>query len=281
MPTEERWPAWRAGCLAYRKKQRTGATHIGGAASGGAATDIATVTPVQHWLSGASGLRPQRSSAPPKPTSSVLMSRDIGDAFGAARHARPQLGIWQPDRKSESEMEPKRRPWPSDFALGGVWIVDDFPKMSIRVAEVAGVDAPGPVVNFGYWCPGCLGFGKQRVDLLPSCYCMAETELTAPRRPGWDARVFGEFRARVEGEDLPTRELEHDDCACRVRVVAAMLGCYDAGRLKTECSVEGECSVEVGHGIFQDETLVRTLTTTWASTDVVAPGRLRVEVASV
>src|SRR5262245_30750804 len=137
---------------------------------------------------------------------------------------------------------------PSDIALGGVWVVDDFPKMSIRVAEVTGVDAPGSVVNFGYWCSRCLGFGKQRVHLLPSCYYMAETELTAPRRPGRDARVFGEFRARVEGEDLPTREVEHDDCTCRVRVVAAMLGCYDAGRLKAECSVEGECPVEVGHG---------------------------------
>src|SRR5262245_32855456 len=120
--------------------------------------------------------------------------------------------------------------------------------MSIRIAEVAGVDAPGPVVNFGYWCSRCLGFGKQRVDLFPSCYYMAETELTAPRRPGRDARVLGEFRARVEGEDLPTREVEHDDCTCRVRVVAAMLACYDAGRLKAERSVEGECPVEIGHG---------------------------------
>jgi hypothetical protein len=28
----------------------------------------------------------------------------------------------------------------------GVWIVDDFPKMSIQVTEVTGVDAPGAIV---------------------------------------------------------------------------------------------------------------------------------------
>jgi len=28
----------------------------------------------------------------------------------------------------------------------GVWVVDDFPKMSVQVTEVTGVDAPGSIV---------------------------------------------------------------------------------------------------------------------------------------
>jgi hypothetical protein len=42
--------------------------------------------------------------------------------------------------------------------------------------------------------------------------------------------------------------VEHDYCARRVRVVAAVLGCYHTGRLEAERSVERECAIEVGNG---------------------------------
>src|SRR5215471_12718470 len=120
--------------------------------------------------------------------------------------------------------------------------------MSVQVTEVTGVDAPGSIVQFGYGCSRRFGFGQQRVDLLPSWHDVTEAEFTAPRRSGRDAGVFGKLRARIEGEDLPPGDLEHDDCAGRVRVVAAVLGCCDAGRLKAERSVERECAIEVGNG---------------------------------
>jgi len=77
---------------------------------------------------------------------------------------------------------------------------------------------------------------------------MTEAEFTAPRRSGRDAGVFGKLRAWIEGEDLPPGEVEHDYCAGRVRVVAAVLGCYHTGRLEAERSVERECAIEVGNG---------------------------------
>ena len=70
----------------------------------------------------------------------------------------------------------------------------------------------------------------------------------SPRRPGRDAGIFGKLRARVEGEDLPAGEVEHDDGASRVRVVAVVLGCYHTRRLEAERSVERECAIEVGNG---------------------------------
>src|SRR5215471_11146429 len=120
--------------------------------------------------------------------------------------------------------------------------------MSVRITEVAGVDAPGSIVYFGYWCARRFGFGQQGVDILPSCHDMAKAELTAPRRPARDAGIFGKLRARVEGENLPPGEVEHEDGASRVRVVAAVLGCYHTGRLEAERSVERECAIEVGNG---------------------------------
>src|SRR5215471_6004517 len=104
--------------------------------------------------------------------------------------------------------------------------------MSVQVTEVTGVDAPGSIVQFGYGCSRRFGFGEQRVDLLPSWHDMTEAEFTAPRRSGRDAGVFGKLRARIEGEDLPPGEVEHDYCAGRVRVVAAVLGCYHTGLLE-------------------------------------------------
>src|SRR5215472_7158701 len=81
---------------------------------------------------------------------------------------------------------------------------------------------------------------------------MTEAEFTAPRRSGRDAGVFGKLRARIEGEDLPSREVEHDYCAGRVPVVAAVLGCCHSGRLEAERSVERKCTIEVGNGESYD-----------------------------
>src|SRR5689334_2239020 len=76
---------------------------------------------------------------------------------------------------------------------------------------------------------------------------MAEAELPAARWPGCDACVFGEFTTRVKAEDLTAVEVEHDDCARRMRIVAGELGCGHTGGLEPECPVEGECPLEVGY----------------------------------
>jgi hypothetical protein len=47
----------------------------------------------------------------------------------------------------------------SRAAFSVVWIVDDFPQMSIRVAKVTGVDAPRSVVQFSDGCSCRLSFG--------------------------------------------------------------------------------------------------------------------------
>src|SRR6266516_3432466 len=50
---------------------------------------------------------------------------------------------------------------------GGV--VDDLPEVSVGVAEVAGVDAPGAVVRAGHGGAGLLGLEEEGVDIGAVC----------------------------------------------------------------------------------------------------------------
>ena len=86
---------------------------------------------------------------------------------------------------------------PSGAAVDVVWIMDDFPKMSVWVSKVTGVNTPGPVVQFSDWCSRRLSFGEQRVHLLAGRDNMAEAELATAHWAVCDARVFGKFATRV------------------------------------------------------------------------------------
>jgi hypothetical protein len=56
--------------------------------------------------------------------------------------------------------------------------------MSVKVAEVARVDAPGAVVRLvGNGGAGCLGSGEERVNVGSAPDDVAEAELAALRRP--------------------------------------------------------------------------------------------------
>src|SRR6266568_2880739 len=101
---------------------------------------------------------------------------------------------------------------------GGV--VDDLPEVSVGVAEVAGVDAPGAVVRAGHGGAGLLGLQEEGVDIGAVCEQMSEAELAALCRSGRDLRVLGELAARVEGEDQFGVEVEHDGRAVGIGVVA-------------------------------------------------------------
>lgn len=133
----------------------------------------------------------------------------------------------------------------SGVAVGALWVVDDFPEVSVGVAKVAGVDAPGAVVNLGDRRPRCLGSREQRVDLVTGCDDLTEAEFAALRWPRSDPCVLGKLAARVEGEDAPAVEPEHRDCAGWVSIVTDELGCGHAGRLEAERTVEGKRPLKV------------------------------------
>jgi hypothetical protein len=62
--------------------------------------------------------------------------------------------VGDPERQRDGNKLPRSTP-----AFGVVWMVDDFPQMSIWVAKVTGVDAPGSVVQFSDECSSRLSFG--------------------------------------------------------------------------------------------------------------------------
>src|ERR671935_183025 len=59
--------------------------------------------------------------------------------------------------------EPNRRPR-SGVGAGLVWVVDDLPEVAVGIAEVAGVDPPGAVVELGDGRSCRFGFGDKRVQ---------------------------------------------------------------------------------------------------------------------
>src|SRR3984885_10164652 len=80
-------------------------------------------------------------------------------------------------------------------------VPQDLPQMPIRIAKVAGVDSPGPVMCLV--CerrPGRLGLGKHSIDLGPARDCLADAELASLRWAELDAGILRQLRAGVEGE---------------------------------------------------------------------------------
>jgi hypothetical protein len=81
--------------------------------------------------------------------------------------------------------------------------------MSVGVAEVARVDAPGAVVRLvGNGGAGCLGLREERVNVGSAPDDVAEAELAALRRPLRDPGLLGELAARVESENQAAVESE-------------------------------------------------------------------------
>src|SRR5436190_15125011 len=133
------------------------------------------------------------------------------------------------------------------------WIPDDLPEVSVGVAEVAGVDAPGAVMGRRHDRAGGSSLFENPVDVGAARDQLTEAEFSALRWAGGYCRVLGEFTTRLEGEDEPALELEDDDCARRARLLIYGVGCDDALRLQTEAvAIEDERAFEVVDGEGDD-----------------------------
>src|SRR5438067_9465727 len=125
--------------------------------------------------------------------------------------------------------------------------------MSVGVAEVAGVDAPGAVMGRRHDRAGGSGLFENPVDVGAARGQLTEAEFSALRRAGGYCRVLGEFAARLEGEDEPALELEDDYCARRARLLVYEVGGDDALRLQTEAvAIEDERTLEFVDGEGDD-----------------------------
>src|SRR5437763_9083368 len=113
------------------------------------------------------------------------------------------------------------------------WIPDDLPEVSVGVAEVAGVDAPGAVMGRRHDRAGGSGLFENPVDVAAARDQLTEAEVSALRWAVGYCRVLGEFATRVEAEDEPALELADDDCARRARPLVYEVGCDDARRPET------------------------------------------------
>jgi hypothetical protein len=134
----------------------------------------------------------------------------------------------------------------SGIGVGTVWVVDDFPQVSVGVAEVAGVDAPGAVVQFGDGRPRRLGFRQKRVYLVAGRDDVAETELAAPRWPPRDARVFREFAARVTARPKRrTKRIARTQRQKRQQNTSSLVALHRRhGTLQLPRKMRRECSAE-------------------------------------
>ena len=119
--------------------------------------------------------------------------------------------------------------------------------MAVRVAEIAGVDPPRPVV----WlvcecCAGRFGSAEQPVDVRLVLDDVSDAELSCLGFAERDVGVLCQLGARVESQDKAVIEMEHDDCAGSGIVAALELGADHAGRAETESiAVEGERAFQV------------------------------------
>jgi EmrB/QacA subfamily drug resistance transporter len=105
----------------------------------------------------------------------------------------------------------------------------DLPEMAVGVAEVPGVNAPGPVV----WLVSqrgarLLGPAQQCVHICLTCHGVADAEFASLRWAQRDVRVLRQLRARVQGQDKSALQLEHYDRSGRVGVVTGELCASDA-----------------------------------------------------
>src|SRR5581483_5622016 len=125
-------------------------------------------------------------------------------------------------------------------------VPDDLPEMPVRIAEVAGVDAPGSVMGRRHDRAGGSGLPESPVDFGAARDQLAEAELADLRRAGGYRRVLGELGTRVEGEQKPVLEREDDDRARRARLLVDEVGRDHALRLQAEAvAIEDERAVEV------------------------------------
>src|SRR5207253_1628554 len=103
-------------------------------------------------------------------------------------------------------------------------VPDDFPEVTVGVAEVAGIDSPRAFVSLvGQGRAGFLGPRKQSVDLRPLADDVSNAELARGWRGWWDARVLRELHARIEREDQAASELEYHDCSSCFGVASFVL----------------------------------------------------------
>src|SRR4051794_31321707 len=87
----------------------------------------------------------------------------------------------------------RRQSWRGAFAP---WVPDDFPEVSVGVAEVAGVDAPRAIVGLARTSrAGFLGLGQEHIHLSSVFDQVSDAHLA---RLGWsegNVGVLGEFAA--------------------------------------------------------------------------------------
>src|SRR2546430_10570640 len=95
-----------------------------------------------------------------------------------------------------------RRSWDS------IWIPDDLPEVTVRIAEVTGVDAPGSIARWGDGRARSFGLLEQPVNLVAAPYQLGEAEPTAPPRVNVDLCVLGQVCAGIQAENQTTVELE-------------------------------------------------------------------------
>ena len=121
--------------------------------------------------------------------------------------------------------------------------------MSVRVAEVAGVDPPRPVVRLvRESCAGRFGSAEQSVDVRLVLDDVSDAELSCPRCADRDVGVLCQLGARVESQDEAVIEVEHDDCAGSGVVAALVFGADHTARAETESiAIEGERAFQVVH----------------------------------
>jgi hypothetical protein len=125
--------------------------------------------------------------------------------------------------------------------------------VSVRVAEVAGVDAPGAVAGLRHGRAGGSRLLEDPVDVGPARDQLTKAEPAALRRGGRDCRILRELGARVEREQETALEREDDDGARRARLLVDDVGCDDALRSKTEAvAIERESTFEVVDGERDD-----------------------------
>src|SRR3954452_4532001 len=129
------------------------------------------------------------------------------------------------------------------------WVPKNLPEVSVEVAEVAGVDAPRPLVGLlGDRGAGGLRLGEKRVDLLLAPDRVADAELAGASRLERDVGVLGQLCVRVERQDEPAPELEHRNGAGGVDAVTGELRGDHPPRFQPELTVERERLVEIGDG---------------------------------
>jgi len=110
------------------------------------------------------------------PEGEVALDDDPGLVVGVAVQARPLAGpaLVEDQRDGGAVVFAFEVPgregavldqWYGCGLLPVARVVDEFPEVSVRVAEVAGVDAPGSVARRGHGGAGRFRAGEERVDV--------------------------------------------------------------------------------------------------------------------